>query len=144
MNDGGSGDAGSDSVVLRLKNSGMVTIEMIYMPASVEPFTQVRKSLQQDAESIGAHITGINLDSSEFSLVSGGGNDAITHHHLLIAKEDFVFDINFFKNFNSDDLADIKNTMSNVLLLDHEKESFAFESGQRMPLGMIQVDKVPF
>jgi len=119
----------------------MVTIEMIYMPGSNEPFIQVRQSLTEDAQAIGAHITDISNDSSQFSLESGDGNGAITHHHMLFKHQNFVFDVNFFNNFNSEDLADIKKMMDSLVLHEAKMQTQGISSGQRIPVGLIQVDK---
>lgn len=134
LEDSTSGGVAKDSVVLKLKNSGMVTLEMIYIINTDDSFEQVRESLARDAESIGAKITNVNSDSSEFSMESVLGADIITHHHLLFNQKDFVFDVNFFKNWNPADLVDIKKMMSNILLFDNAKEVESFITGQRIQL----------
>jgi len=113
---------------------------MIYMSEVVNPFEKIKESLIQDAESIGAVVGNVNSDSSEFSMESSAGNDSIIHHYLLFKHDVFVFNINFFKNFNPADYGDIKTMAKSITLRENAKKSSSFEVGQRIPLGSFHLD----
>ena len=132
-------DVNEDCIVLKLKNLGMVTLEAIYMSNSSEPFSQIKNSLIHDAKSIGAKVTEETSDSSEFSMESSVENEPFIHRHLLTQRKDFVFDTNFFKNFNPEDLFDVRSMMNSIVLLDNPKETSIFFTGERMPMRQVQL-----
>ena len=132
-------DVEQDCVVLKLKNQGVVNIEVIYMSDLDDSFQKIRESVTGDARSIGAKVTNVNSDSSEFLMELGSGSDAVTHHHLLFKLEEFVFEINFFKDFNPQDFQDVKEMLSSILLREKIKKSSNFVIGQRINLGSVQV-----
>jgi len=109
------------------------------MPEESDPFEKIKESLIQDAQSIGAVVANVNSDSSEFSMESSAGNDSIIHHHLLFKHDDFVFSINFFKNFNSEDFSDIKTMAKTISLRENAKKSSSFVAGQRIPIGSVHL-----
>ena len=132
-------DVEKDCVVLKLKNQGVVNIEVIYMSDLDDSFQKIRESVTGDARSIGAKVTNVNSDSSEFLMELGSGSDAVTHHHLLFKSEEFVFKINFFKDFNPQDFQDVKEMLNSILLLEKVVKSSNFVIGQRINLGSVQV-----
>jgi len=132
-------DANEDCIVLKLRNLGMVTIEAVYMSDSDKAFNQIRDSLAHDAKSIGAKVTNQNSDASEFSMESIVENEPFVHHHFLIQLNEYVFDGNFFKNYNSEDLTDVKNMMNSIVLLDNPKETSVYFKGERMPMRQVQL-----
>jgi hypothetical protein len=132
-------DVNEDCIVLKLKNFGMVTIEVIYTNDSETPFMQLRDSLANDAEAIGAVVIDTNADASEFSMQSTAGNEPFIHHHLLVQRNDFVFDSNFFKNYNPEDLSDVKTMLNSIVLLSDSKEISGLVTGKRMPIMQAQV-----
>jgi len=132
-------DVNEDCIVLKLKNLGMITLEAIYMSNSSEPFSQIKNSLIHDAKSIGAKVTEETSDSSEFSMESSVENEPFIHRHLLTQRKDFVFDTNFFKNFNPEDLFDVRSMMNSIVLLDNPKETSIFFTGERMPMRQVQL-----
>jgi len=129
----------NDCIVLKLRNLGMINLELIYMPEESDPFERIKESLIQDAQSIGAVVANVNSDSSEFSMESSAGNDSIIHHHLLFKQDDFVFSINFFKNFNSEDFSDVKTMAKTISLRENAKKSSSFVAGQRIPIGSVHL-----
>lgn len=132
-------DASEDCIVLKLKNLGMITLEAIYMSNSSEAFSQIKNSLIHDAKSIGAKVTEETSDSSEFSMESSVENEPFIHRHLLTQRKDFVFNTNFFKNFNPEDLFDVRSMMNSIVLLDNPKETSIFFTGERMPMRQVQL-----
>ena len=132
-------DVEKDCVVLKLKNQGVVNIEVIYMSDLDDSFQKIRESVTGDARSIGAKVTNVNSDSSEFLMELGSGSDDVTQHHLLFKLEEFVFEINFFKDFNPQDFQDVKEMLSSILLREKIKKSSNFVIGQRINLGSVQV-----
>jgi hypothetical protein len=128
-----------DAIVLKLRNLGMVTIEAVYMSNTKEPFSQIRDSLAHDAKSISATITEENADASEFSMESILENEPFVHHHFLIQRNDFVFDGNLFKNFNPEDLTDVKSMMNSIVLFENSNETPSFSAGERMPMRHVQL-----
>jgi len=132
-------DDKNDCVVLKLRNLGMINLELIYMPEEGNPFEKIKDSLVRDAESIGALVANVNSDSSEFSMETNTGSDSIVHHHLLFKQDDFVFSINFFKNFNSEDFSDIKTMAKTISLTENAKKSSSFVAGQRIPIGSVHL-----
>ena len=132
-------DVEKDCVVLKLKNQGVVNIEVIYMSDLDDSFQKIRESVTGDARSIGAKVTNVNSDSSEFLMELGSGSDDVTQHHLLFKLEEFVFKINFFKDFNPQDFQDVKEMLSSILLREKIKKSSNFVIGQRINLGSVQV-----
>jgi len=109
------------------------------MPEKSNPFEKIKESLIQDAESIGAVVANVNSDSSEFSMETNTGNDSIIHHHLLFKHDDFVFSINFFKNFNSEDFSDVKTMAKTITLTENPNNSSSFVAGQRIPIGSVHL-----
>jgi len=132
-------DVEKDCVVLKLKNQGVVNIEVIYMSDLDDSFQKIIESVTGDARSIGAKVTNVNSDSSEFLMELGSGSDAVTHHHLLFKLEEFVFKINFFKDFNPQDFQDVKEMLNSILLREKVEKSSNFVIGQRINLGSVQV-----
>jgi hypothetical protein len=70
---------------------------------------------------------------------SGLESEPFIHRHLLTQRKDFVFDTNFFKNFNLEDLSDVRSMMNSIVLLDNPKETSIFVTGERMPMRQVQL-----
>lgn len=123
-----------DSVTLRLRHSGIANLELIYMGASDQAFTQVFDSLLQDARAIGASITLVAEDFSEFLMETGDVPHAFSHHHYLFKIGPCVLHCNFFQNVNERDVREMKEMLKKVVIVSNPLES-SFDEGRRIPLG---------